>query len=130
MTTTREARETAIEIIKDAANDGYLLGNDTAEIHHQVFNTDYFIIGRYEASKWLESDAGGAFNAIGVIKEYETDNFGEVITDLSEPEHVANMYIYIAGNEVLNSLDTIQDNWGENLTEEMQQQLLEELEQA
>ncbi len=29
------------------------------------------------------------------------DNYGEVTTDLSEPERVVNMYVYIIGEEIL-----------------------------
>ena len=43
-------------------------------IHNEIFNTDYYIIGTYEAKKWLGDQA---FDVIGIIKEYEEDNFGE-----------------------------------------------------
>lgn len=126
--TTREARNEAVSMIQDAINDGRIdAGTNVDEIHHEVFNTDYFIVGRYEAEKWLSENAG-VVNAIGTIQEYENDNFGEVNTDLSEAEHIANMYMYIAGEEVLNSLDTISNNWDSMLDEEMIEQLKEELE--
>tara|TARA_R100001082_G_C4357378_1_gene157546 strand:- start:1150 stop:1485 length:336 start_codon:yes stop_codon:yes gene_type:complete len=76
-------------------------------LHHDVFNSDYYIIGRYKAIKWLGDEA---FNVIGFIKEYEQDNFGEVYTDLSEPEKVVNMYTYIIGEELVNAyLDQIEE---------------------
>lgn len=53
--------------------------------------------------------------------------FGEVSTDFSEAEKVCNMYVYILGEEVLNSLNVIQNNWNEELTEELKAELLEEL---
>ena len=68
------------------------------DLHHEIFNTDYYIIGRYEATKWLGDQV---FNVINIIKEYENDNFGEVNTDFSEVEKVVNMYVYIIGEEIV-----------------------------
>ena len=48
------------------------------------------------------SAADEAFNIIGIIKDYEKDNFGEVTTDLSDPEKVVNMYVYIVGEDIVN----------------------------
>ena len=72
--------------------------NDPVEIHPRVFNEDYFIIGRFRAEQWL---GNCVFEVINTIKDYEQDNFGEVTTDFSEPERVANMYAYIIGEEVI-----------------------------
>lgn len=69
------------------------------ELHHEIFNTDYYIIGRYQAVKWLSDEV---FNVINFIKEYENNNFGEVNTDFSEPEKIVNMYVYIVGEEIVN----------------------------
>jgi len=78
------------------------------DLHHNAFNTDYYIIGTYRATQWLEDQA---FNVIGFIKEYEEFNFGEVFTDLSEPEKIVNMYTYIIGEEIvsdyLNELEEV-----------------------
>ena len=72
--------------------------DDVYELANEIFNTDYYIIGRYQATKWLGEDA---FHAISTIREYEMDNFGEHYTDVSEPESVCNMYVYIIGLEVI-----------------------------
>jgi hypothetical protein len=45
-----------------------------------------------------------AFDCIGTVQEYEQDNFGEVHTDLSCPEKVANMYAYVIGEEILSDV--------------------------
>ena len=37
-----------------------------------------------------------------LIKEYEEDNFGEVTTELDNPEKVVNMYVYIVGEDLIN----------------------------
>ena len=69
------------------------------DLHNEIFNTDYFIIGTYKAKQWLGDET---FNAIEKIKDYEESNFGQVSTDISDPEKVANMLAYILGEEVLN----------------------------
>ena len=91
--------------IKEYFND-YIKENDSAlndndfidELHHHVFNTDYYIIGTYEATQWLGNET---FNIINFIKEYENDNFGEVYTDFSSPENIVNMYVYIIGESIV-----------------------------
>jgi hypothetical protein len=68
------------------------------DLHHHCFNSDYYIIGTYEAKKWLGDQV---FNIIDLIKQYENDNFGEVNTDFSDPEKVVNMYVYIIGEQIV-----------------------------
>ena len=68
------------------------------DLHHHCFNTDYYIIGTYQATKWLGDQV---FNVIEYIKEYENNNFGEVTTDFSDPEKIVNMYVYIIGEEIV-----------------------------
>jgi hypothetical protein len=74
------------------------LRNNKGEWHHECFNTDYYIIGTYKAEQWMGSKA---FDIIRTVKEYEEDNFGEVTTDLADPEKVVNMYAYIVGEQVV-----------------------------
>jgi hypothetical protein len=126
MKTQNQTNEELKSLIIDAINDNRLNDKPVSEIHNEVFNSDYFIIGRFEAEKWLINN-GGIFNAIEIIKDYENDNFGEVNTDFSEPEKVCNMYVYILGEELINGLKFIQDNWDNDLSEELKAELLEEL---
>jgi len=79
-------------------NNKDIIKNNLDDLHHEIFNTDYYIIGRYEAKKWLGDQV---FNIIEIIKEYEQFNFGEINTDFSEPEKVVNMYVYIIGEEIV-----------------------------
>jgi hypothetical protein len=85
------------DFINDTNNKD-IVENNLDDLHHEIFNTDYYIIGRYEATKWLGDQV---FNIINIIKEYENDNFGEVNTDFSEVEKVVNMYVYIIGEEIV-----------------------------
>ena len=106
----KESREIFISMVKEELEHNYLPTetikdrSELTDLHHKLFNEDYFIIGYYEAEKFLEEN-GGVFNAIGVIKEYEKDNFGEVTTDFSSSEKVVNMFAYIIGEELIYSLD-------------------------
>ena len=73
-------------------------GIDISDLVHELFNTDHFIIGRKEAAKWLGENA---FDVIWVIQDYEDTQFGERYTDLSEPEKIVNMYVYIRAERIL-----------------------------
>jgi hypothetical protein len=75
------------------------------DLHDHAFNTDYYIIGTWKAEQWLGSHA---FECIRIIRDYETDNFGEVYTDFSDPEKVVNMYAYIVG---IDCFKTILAGW-------------------
>lgn len=74
-------------------------GEYGADLHHRMYNEDYFIIGTYQAKEFLK--AYDAFEAIEKVQEYEKDHFGEVTTDLSNPEKLVNMLAYVIGEELL-----------------------------
>lgn len=85
---------------------------DEHSMHHDLFNTDYYIIGTYEAKQALEEY--GVYEAVEEIKNYEMFHFNEVTTELGVPEKVANMLWYIIGERVINemefySYDTVSD---------------------
>ena len=52
-------------------------------------------------------DGNRVFEIIDVVKEYEQMNFGELTTDITEQEHLLNMYVYIVGESILE--DVIND---------------------
>ena len=62
--------------------DSESIKRDIDDLHNYAFNESYYIIGTYKAT------------------QYEQDNFGAITTDLSEPESVVNMYVYIVGEEI------------------------------
>ena len=80
------------------AQDTEWIEENREDLHHHAFNMDYYIIGTYKAKQWLGDHA---FDVIAIIKDYEMDNFGELYTDLSNPEKVVNMYAYIVGELVV-----------------------------
>ena len=99
------------------------------DLHHEIFNTDYFIIGTYKAKQWL---GDSIFDVIETIREYEEFNFGQVSTDFSDPEKVANMTAYILGEEILSDSDVFQQlqNDGDTLDEIDLDNLAEDLKES
>ena len=102
----QELKQDVKNYIIDQLNDDVGLDQYIGDLHHYLLNEDYFIIGSWRAEQWLKKDS--IFNAIDKIKEYEQSNFGEVTTDLSSSESVANMLAYILGQEILYNNDTYQ----------------------
>ena len=98
-------------------------------MHNEVFNTDYYIIGTYEAKEALKQY--DVFDAIEKVQTYEKENFGEVYTDLSNPEKLVNMLYYIIGEEVLHeTMDGIEawdENWNNIATDETNAEILKEV---
>ena len=103
-------KKEAIEAIIEALENGY--SGYYCDLHNEVFNTDYYIIGTYDAKDALRKY--DVFEAIELVQTYEKDNFGEVYTDLSNPEKLINMVYYIIGDEVICEMYEIaefEDNW-------------------
>lgn len=126
MTTTAHNTEIINHAIDNLANVNE--GIYACDLHNELFNMDYFIIGYYAAEQWLIKNVG-IFAAINEIKEYEESNFGQVTTDLSCSEKVVNMYAYIKGEELLNDCKTITDNWNSRLDAEQLEAIKNELEE-
>lgn len=119
----RELVDHAIEGVNDRGEGSY-----GCDLHHYIFNEDYYIIGTALAKKWLEEN-GGVFDAIEEIKQYEQSNFGDCSTDFSDPEMVVNMFVYIKGEEILSESSTLSDKWNTRLEKEDVENIIEELEQ-
>ena len=116
-----EAKEKIIETLEDGFSSYY------CDLHDEVFNTDYYIIGTYRAEQALEEY--GVFDAIREVQDYENFNFGEAYTDLSDPEKLVNMLFYIIGEEVIskicNGCDEFNDNWNNVATDEINARIIE-----
>lgn len=109
-------REEAINDIIECLENGY--SGYYCDLHNEVFNTDYYIIGTYKAKEALKQY--DVFKAIEKVKDYEELNFGEVTTDISDPEKLANMLYYIIGYDVISDMYEIKefnDNW-DNVADE------------
>ena len=93
----------ALEDILDVLESDYTVCMD--DLHNEVFNTGYYIVGTYQAKQALTEY--GVFDAIEKVQNYEESHFDKVITDLSDPEKLANMLYYIIGEEIINDLELV-----------------------
>ncbi len=127
MNKEQEMREEARAAIIQALRDGYT--GYYCDLHNEVFNTDYYIIGTDEAKEALKEY--DVFKAIEKVQTYEKDNFGEVYTDLSNPEKLINMLYYIIGEEVLlemmDGIEAWEENWNNQADEKTNAAILKAL---
>jgi hypothetical protein len=89
-------------------------GQESCDLHHELYNMDYFIMGTYQAKEFLKEY--DVFEAIEKVQEYEQDHFGEVNTDLGNPEKLVNMLAYIIGEELLQACPTLEKRWNDKLS--------------
>lgn len=103
---------TMLSTIADELENG---SNSLEDIQMDTTSNDLWIIGTYKASQALEefseedqlyasTNLNGVFGAIEYVKNYETEQFGMVNTDLTNPEEVANMVAYINMEYVLTDI--------------------------
>ena len=117
-------KKEAIADIIEALENGY--NGYYCDLHNEVFNTDYYIIGTYQAKEALTEY--GVFEAIKIVQDYENLNFGEVYTDLSDAEKLVNMLYYIIGEEVIFEIDeVISEFWNNTATDENNQKIVKAL---
>jgi hypothetical protein len=116
-----EARAAIIEALENRYSGYY------CDLHHEVFNTDYYVVGTWRAKEALKEY--DIWDAIEKVQTYEKDNFGEVYTDLSNPEKLINMLYYIIGEEVLHEMmdgvEVLAENWDYQADEETNAAILE-----
>lgn len=115
----KEIAQYIVDNIKDH------IDSDTSDLHNALFNTDYYIIGYYQASQWLKQHDICAFECIEFVQEYENNNFGETHTKVNS-EAMVNMLVYVIGEEMLHSAynDTGTDT-DEDLTDDIAQDIID-----
>jgi hypothetical protein len=120
------------EYIIQQLNDDVGLDQHISDLHHYLLNEDYYIIGYWRAEQWLKKDNCSVFEAIEKIREYEQNNFGQVSTDFSSSEKVANMLAYILGEEILSESAIYQQiQFDKNILEENDiKNLIEDLKES
>lgn len=119
-------REEAIEAIIEALEDCY--SGYYCDLHNEVFNTDWYIIGTYEAKEALKEY--DVFEAIELVQKFEEFHFGEVNTDLSNPEKLINMVYYVVGDGVIcemNDIEEFSDNWNNIADDETNAAIVEKM---
>ena len=129
MNNKQKMREDARAAIIEALENGYT--GYYCDLHNEVFNTSYYIIGTYKAKEALrEYDV---FDALEKVQTYEEETFGEIYTDLSNPEKLVNMLYYIIGDEVLSEMmdgvEVWNENWNNLATDETNAEILRAIEE-
>lgn len=114
-----QMRAEAVESIIDAL-DEYGYSGYYCDLHNEVFNTDYYIIGTGLAKAALtEYDV---WEALDLVQTYEREQFGEIYTDLSDPEKVINMVWYVIGDQIIGEMcediDLFNDKWNDKADKE------------
>ena len=72
------------------------------DLHHELFNNDYYIIGYYQAEQWLKEHDISIFRGIEFVQDYERNNFGDdAIRTYDNAESLVNMITYIIGEELI-----------------------------
>lgn len=131
--TEEEAVEAIISVLEDYS--GYY-----ADLHNETFNTDYYIIGTYEAKQALEQY--GVFEAVGKVADYLKDELGETADSnlLTDPEQLANLLFYIVGQDAMMNSEFYaileeaeedlekDDLWNSEATPEVNQYIIRKLE--
>jgi hypothetical protein len=119
-----EMREEAIDAIVEALENGY--DGYYCDLHNEVFNMDYYIIGTYLAKEALKEY--DVFEAIELVQNYEKEQFGEVSTDLSNPEKLINMVWYVIGEEIIfemYKIEAFNDNWDNVADDETNRKIID-----
>lgn len=113
----------ALHDIKETLQNGY--DGHTTDLHNEIFNTIYYVITNHEAKQALKQY--DVFEAIEKVQKYEQDNFGKTYTDLLDPEKLANMLYYIIGEETIQELSTIEENWDNEVDEKIAKDIIKEI---
>jgi len=73
------------------------------DFHYHCFNEDDYIIGYYEAGKWIDKHFNDSFSAISELITIKEEVFGKTTSSAFDvtAETVANGLAYFAGETVL-----------------------------
>lgn len=114
-TTEIELKNYLLDCIKDKT----LTNDNLDDWHFHAFNQDYYITYHHKAIEWLKTHNLDAFEAIDIVREYETEHFGEFTIDIN-PESIVNVLVYIYGEEIIYSYNA-------ETIEELESQIKNEL---
>lgn len=120
-----EMKEEAIAKIIEALEDGY--DGYYCDLFDEVFNKGWYIIGTHKAKEALrEYDV---FEAIELVQKFEDEQWGEVTTELFNPERLINMVWYIVGYEVvyedMYDISVLMANWDNMADDETNEKIVE-----
>ena len=109
------------EIIDDLK--GYE-GSNVSELAYEMYNQDYYIIGTYDAKRFISKYIDDCFEAL----EQYNDNFGEQYADITNLEKLASLMALMAAEELFSEV-VESEEWDEELTEEITDRMIDALRQ-
>lgn len=88
--------------VAELVADGVINDDNREDAHFHAFNEDYYIIGYWNAEKWLEKHDVSAWEAIQYVVEKEIELFGENTLDVGDmnAERIVNLIAYHVGEEI------------------------------
>lgn len=91
--------EELLQYVKDNASNYDCLEED---LHHELFNSDYYLIGYYKCEQWLKKHSVSAFGGIAFVQDYERENFGDdALKIYDNAEKLVNMIVYILSESIV-----------------------------
>ena len=112
-----------IEKLKEFNYDGFTC--DSYDLHNEVFNTDYVVIGCYQAKQMIAENIDDLFY---MLDEYEQE-FGESYKDIQDVERVLNLMYYMCGLQLFNELNLHSNEYNGILEQKDIQKIIDYLEE-
>jgi hypothetical protein len=79
------------------------------DLHFKVYNSDYFIVGYYNAEQWLiDNERNYTFDVLEYVQNQEEIADG-TIEKIDNAERLVNLYAYWLGYEVIAELQAEQE---------------------
>lgn len=113
----KELLNYAEDEIKHWAEHQELEDFENAEVHFNLFNRDYYIIGYWNCQEWLKIHKVGELEAMRYIVEMEEMNLGEsnlTTNDMNE-ERIVNLLVYYIGWEIENEIESLYNQIKHNI---------------
>lgn len=88
--------------IADLKADRVLTDDNLDEWHEIAFHQDYYVVGYYQAEKWLKEHNISAWEAIEYVTEQFELHFDTPLKSKDcNAEYIVNMIVYFAGMELV-----------------------------
>ena len=102
-------------LIKDEIKDMIMDYKDVygCDLAYEMYNNDYYIIGTYEAKRFLKE----YFDDMTECLEQHEEEFGEQYPDITNPEKVATLLALFVAQDVLYESKTLDKCWNDRLEE-------------
>lgn len=98
-------------------------GTYACDLAYEMYNNDYYIIGTYQAKQFLKEHFDDMMEC---LEEYQNE-FGEGYKEVADAEKLATLLVLQVAQDVLSSLDSINEVWNDTLDESSIETILAEL---